>query len=152
MADELERYINHVLNDDNVPAGANAPWYNPVGDSIHLMFRDETPVAERVDDRLTLYRSIESNELIGFKLKGIQKLQELFGINFLSIEAEVDNGRVEITNVDVHTNKPDPPPDKKAIASIMLAALKDSRAEDMGRTIESYEEVLRTVHQPSMQR
>lgn len=48
--------------------------YVPRGDYLSVFFCDEEYYAQRVDDFLTIYRSISSDSLIGCKVKGVSLL------------------------------------------------------------------------------
>jgi len=50
------------------------PWYNPVGDYIEFQATNEEFIADRIDDYLTIYKSIDNNQPTGFKIKDVQAL------------------------------------------------------------------------------
>jgi hypothetical protein len=69
------------------PAGQfkPVPHYSPEGDSLTFYFRDDESFAERIDDFLTVYKSIDSNELVGCQVKGLPAALKLlgdFGLHF----------------------------------------------------------------------
>jgi hypothetical protein len=68
----------------NQPQGfSSRPYYSREGDSLSFYFRDEASYGERVDQLLTLYRSIETGNIVGCQIKGIQcilKRLDEFGI------------------------------------------------------------------------
>jgi hypothetical protein len=51
-----------------------APYYNPLGDFVAVHLRDKPFYSERIDDLLTVYKSCDSGELIGCKIKGVSLL------------------------------------------------------------------------------
>lgn len=54
------------------------PYYEPAADSIFLFFKDSAANAHRINGLVTLYRSIESGELVGIQIKRIKRfLDEL---------------------------------------------------------------------------
>ena len=55
------------------------PWYNPYGDCIQYLIADEAPVADRIDDILTIYRSAIDNRPIGYQIKDVLALIKEFG-------------------------------------------------------------------------
>jgi len=61
------------------PQFSAEPWYNPSGDSIHYHLTPEEFFGDRVDDKLTLYRSRETNEVVGCQIKGISAILKKFG-------------------------------------------------------------------------
>lgn len=44
-------------------------WYNALGDCIEYHTINEAVVADRIDEKLTILRSVATNKPIGFKLK-----------------------------------------------------------------------------------
>jgi hypothetical protein len=68
----------------NQPQGfSSRPYYSRDGDSLSFYFRDEPSYGERVDQLLTLYRSIETGDIVGCQIKGVQcilKRLDEFGI------------------------------------------------------------------------
>jgi hypothetical protein len=57
----------------NQPQGfSSRPYYSRDGDSLSFYFRDEASYGERVDQLLTLYRSIENKRIVGCQIKGVQ--------------------------------------------------------------------------------
>jgi hypothetical protein len=68
----------------NQPQGfSSRPYYSRDGDSLSFYFRDEASYGERVDQLLTLYRSIETRDIVGCQIKGVQcilKRLDAFGI------------------------------------------------------------------------
>lgn len=66
--------------------------YSHQGDLVIYYFRNAASYAQRVDELLTVFRSFETNELVGCKIKGIQNILRTagtFGVN-------ADHGQVEL--------------------------------------------------------
>jgi hypothetical protein len=55
------------------------PWYNVAGDCIHFHWLPDEFFGERIDDKLTLYRSLRDQEIVGCQIKGITALLKKFG-------------------------------------------------------------------------
>ena len=54
------------------------PYYEESADSLFYFFKEGASNAHRVDGLITLYRSIETGELVGIQIKRIRKfMQEL---------------------------------------------------------------------------
>ncbi len=54
------------------------PYICPEADTLTMYFENTPSYAERVDHELTVFKSFESKELIGFELKGIlPRMREL---------------------------------------------------------------------------
>src|SRR5262245_54514170 len=50
------------------------PVYFPDGDFVTLFVKDELAHEDRIDELVTIYRSVTSNEIVGCKIKGIRYL------------------------------------------------------------------------------
>jgi len=75
------------------------PWYNPYGDCIEYQLVDEAFVADRVDELLTIYRSVLDNRPIGFQIKGVQAIIRKFGWEGLVVASEAGAGQVRSVSV-----------------------------------------------------
>ena len=74
---------------DNQPQGFESrPIYSAEGDFISLYLRDEDCFAERVDEVLTIYLSVESEALVGCKIKGVHRLLKTLGDFGVSVQDE----------------------------------------------------------------
>jgi hypothetical protein len=62
------------------------PYYSADGDSVTYFFKDNPSYAQRVDDFLTVYLSIEGDELVGCQVKGVARLLKLLGEFGVTIE------------------------------------------------------------------
>ena len=62
------------------------PYYSEDGDSVTFYFKDGASYARRVDDFLTVYLSMERNELVGCQVKGVARLLKLLGQFGLTVE------------------------------------------------------------------
>lgn len=59
-------------------AFAPTPLYTPEGDSLMFFMKDEESYRERIDELLTVYRSMQTNGIVGCQIKGVRhKLDEL---------------------------------------------------------------------------
>jgi hypothetical protein len=64
----------------NKPSGFTPkPFYSADGDSLTFYFKDEESYGERVDDFLTVYKSMQTGDLVGCQVKGVVKALELLG-------------------------------------------------------------------------
>ena len=74
----METLIEHLKT--TKPKGfARRPFYSVEGDSLTFYFKDEESYRERVDDFLTVYKSIKSDKLVGCQIKGLPKALKLLG-------------------------------------------------------------------------
>lgn len=70
MAQELMEYLR-----GRKPRGfAAVPHYFPDGDFVSFYIANKRCFAERVDELLTVYRSFQTRELVGCKIKGVRRL------------------------------------------------------------------------------
>lgn len=68
------------------------PYYSTHGDAVIFFFKDEQSYAERFDQLLTVYRSMESGEMIGCEIKGVRVIMERlgnFGIHIHSDQVDI---------------------------------------------------------------
>jgi len=63
-----------------------AAWYNPHGDCIIYQTSDEGVVAERVDDLLTIYHSALDGRAIGYQIKGVRAIMQVYGLDGIQVE------------------------------------------------------------------
>ena len=69
-------------------------WYNRQGDCIEFQTVDEAVIADRIDDHLTLYRSVEKREPIGFQIKGIKALISISGGEGIEVRTSKDGNQI----------------------------------------------------------
>jgi hypothetical protein len=50
--------------------------YSAHGDFLKVLVKPDAAISERIDETLTIYRSISSNEVVGCKIKGVSILAE----------------------------------------------------------------------------
>jgi len=71
------------------------PWYNPHGDCIIFQCVDEAIVADRIDELLTIYRSVITNNPIGYQIKGVAALTKTFGWHGILVAHENDDEKLK---------------------------------------------------------
>lgn len=84
MRKELGKDAKLGLHKDDV-----RPWYNSHGDCIEFQTKHEAFVADRIDKYLTIYRSIDLKEPIGFQIKDVKALVKEYGAHTLRLKAEI---------------------------------------------------------------
>jgi len=62
------------------------PRYSPDGDFLSIVFHDEDYIAEAVDDVLTIYFSMDSSDIIGFKIKEASTINARHEYKFTTTE------------------------------------------------------------------
>ena len=74
---------------DATPAGFQSEaYYSPEGDSLTCFFADREHYAQRVDGLLTVYLDMETDDLVGCKIKGVKRLTTILGRFDILIEGE----------------------------------------------------------------
>lgn len=75
MADDLMSYL-----EGREAAGFEPhPYYSADGDFLTFFFRGDDHYEERIDKLLTVYRSMENDELVGWKIKGVRHILDTLG-------------------------------------------------------------------------
>jgi hypothetical protein len=87
----LEDFIKKL--DPNAQKGSHKDvmeiWYNRYGDCIEFQATQEAVVTDRIDDYLTIYKSAESDEPVGFKMKDVNALIKKYGYDTIAVQAAV---------------------------------------------------------------
>jgi hypothetical protein len=83
------------------------PHYSADGDSLTFYFKDEESYGERVDNFLTVYRSIKTDDLVGCQVKGLAKALKLLGDFGLVIR----DGKVLLGLIFIACMAANPPPE-----------------------------------------
>jgi hypothetical protein len=90
MATEsLKQYLAEHRCETFVPR----PHYFQDGDHVSYYFAEDRAYEERVDELLTVFRSIATKELVGCKIKGVRRiLKELDSFGVVILDAKVTLG------------------------------------------------------------
>ena len=74
----METLIEHLKT--TKPKGFTPrPFYSLEGDSLTFYFKDEESYRERVDNFLTIDKSVKSDKLVGCQIKGLARALKLLG-------------------------------------------------------------------------
>lgn len=93
-------FLENVLAElDGEPTFEARPWYNQSGDCVVFHTSEEEGYADRIDGILTLYRSLDDDEVIGFQIKGINAIIDLCDADGMEVKAETEDGNV--TEIEV---------------------------------------------------
>lgn len=84
MAESLMDFFNRTAGHE-MPGFSDEPWYNSEGDCILYHWRQDEFRGEWIDDKLTLYRAIDSGEAVGCQIKGVRALLQKLGDFAISI-------------------------------------------------------------------
>lgn len=80
--------LNSYLEQHPKPASSEAAqngsklWYNTYGDCIEYQTDQVAIIADRIDNYLTIYRSAENEDPVGFQLKDVQALMKKNNAHF----------------------------------------------------------------------
>jgi hypothetical protein len=75
--------------------------YNRFGDCIEFLLDDVATVAERVDEVLTIYKSVETGRSIGFQIKDVAALAKEAGSPAFGVHASIRDGQLERISITV---------------------------------------------------
>src|ERR1700759_5316073 len=91
----------HFLNEfvKDVERSSPEPWYNPEGDCIVYQMLNEATVAERIDDILTIYHSVLTDNAIGVQIKGVQAITKRFGWEGILVESSEDSEELKTVSM-----------------------------------------------------
>jgi len=116
MAQRIGDFFD-LIGEGSKPEFRSEPWYNASGDCIHFHWLEDEFYADRVDDKLTVYRSIANGDAVGCEIKGIRALREKLG------------------DFGIHLNEQDGTPLAMFVfASQALGTSSDENAADRERT------------------
>jgi hypothetical protein len=83
MAENLKEYLQtHKCKGFN-----SVPHYSALGDFVTYYFRDARAYEQRVDELLTVYLTMDSNELVGCKIKGVRHILQTAGDFGVALDA-----------------------------------------------------------------
>ena len=84
MATDLKGFLS-----SHKPKGfKSAPHYCASGDYLTFYLRNDRCYAKRVDDVLTVYRSMENGEFVGCEINGVRKILEAASSFGVKLNAE----------------------------------------------------------------
>lgn len=118
-------FLDNILDEFGEEPGFDPqPWYNQYGDCVVFHASEEEAYADRIDLILTLYRSVETDEVIGFQVKGVRAIVELSGFNGFAISTKTKDGNVN----------------EISISLLLIAAACKGGTGDAERRIKAYAE------------
>ncbi len=87
MAQTIADFFN-LVGGGAEPEYRAEPWYNAAGDSIHYNWLPDEFYRDRIDDKLTVYRSNASGNAVGCQIKGISALLKKLGDFGIAIDRQ----------------------------------------------------------------
>jgi hypothetical protein len=100
--------LSEFLESTRAKAGAFQPHplYTPEGDSLTFYLKDEDSYGERIDELLTVYKSCETDEIVGCQIKGVRrKLRELQKFMVTLKDPKLDLGLLFLTYMATSDSK-----------------------------------------------
>lgn len=87
-------FINDLLAE---PARVFLPFaeYNRDGDCIEFFLDPEPHYAERIDGLLTVYRSQQTNDIVGAQIKRVSQILK----KFPGLQVEVHDGKISLVSI-----------------------------------------------------
>jgi|SRR5579864_6089877 len=72
----MEENLNEYLRGREPDGFTRRPFYSRDGDTLTYYFESDEAYSQRVDDLLTVYKSKQTDKLVGCKIKGVIRLLE----------------------------------------------------------------------------
>jgi hypothetical protein len=73
--------------------------YDPDGDCLEFLAKPDSFYGERVDDLVTVYRSLVTNEVIGSAIKGVSSFCKWMAKQFPGFGIEIHDGKVRLQHL-----------------------------------------------------
>jgi hypothetical protein len=125
MVEDLMQFLDGKMAQGFEPR----PYYSPDGDFLVFYLREDEAFAERVDDLLTVYRSLETRELVGCKIKGVRRLVETLRNFGIFIEPEDKSLRLGLLFLSAAYERP---PERRHYYEEMGRFSKDVSLDPLG--------------------
>jgi hypothetical protein len=121
----MEQSLDEYLKTHKCEGFSAVPHYFAEGDYVTFYFRDERCYERRVDDLLTVYLSMATNDLMGCKIKSVKHLLETAGNLFVSIDA----GKVKLAFLFALGERVARDPEQKRYYSELAVLTKDAELQ-----------------------
>jgi hypothetical protein len=72
----MDEELNDYLRGREPQGFTRHPFYSSDGDTLTYYFEPDEAYSQRVDDLLTVYKSVQTDRLVGCKIKGVLHLVE----------------------------------------------------------------------------
>ena len=71
-------------------------FYNKAGDCIEFFVTQDDYFMDRVDDYLTLYRDMDTEQIVGFVIKNVKRIIERLSKQKSAMEFVIDDGKAKL--------------------------------------------------------
>ena len=92
MADQSDELIAYVKSHPPVGEFRPCAYYGPDEDAMMFYFRNDPDYAKRINSRVTIYLSMESNDLVGCQIKGVGRVLRELG----QFDIEIRHGKIKL--------------------------------------------------------
>jgi len=92
MADQSAEMIAYIKS--HPPTGEFRPCahYRPEEDALMFYFRNDPDYAKRINSRVTVYLSMDTNELVGCQIKGVGRVLRELG----EFDVTIKHGKIKL--------------------------------------------------------
>lgn len=109
-------------------------YYDPDGDCIEFIAAPDSYYAERIDALVTVYRSQETNEVVGSLIKGVRKFLGNVLRHAPGFRIEIRDGRIKLVHLFTARLWSEPM-DPDAVPGVTYRKLRE-RAEETGAEVD----------------
>ncbi len=82
-------------------------FHNTAGDCIEFFVSQEDYFAERIDDYLTLYLDMDTEEIVGFVIKNVKRILDRLASNKTATAFVIDDGKIRLRSLFFSLFSPD---------------------------------------------
>lgn len=91
MAEDINDFLSSL---EGKPSFKSEPWYNQAGDCLEFYLVSDESYADRVDTLLTVFRAFDTDQIVGFQLKGITAIHQVVGD--FDVQVSANKGTISI--------------------------------------------------------
>jgi hypothetical protein len=92
MADQSDELINLIDSFKQASVFRPCAYYGQEEDALTFYFRKDADYAKRINARVTVYLSMDDNELVGCQIKGVRRVLDELG----ELDLTIKHGRIKL--------------------------------------------------------
>lgn len=98
-----QEFANRIFEIAGAPVEHFEPFafYNTDGDCIEFFVSQDDYFAERIDDYLTLYLDMDTEQIVGFVVKNVKRILDRLSRQRRMMAFVIDDGRVQLRSLFV---------------------------------------------------
>jgi hypothetical protein len=127
----MDTLVDYIKKNKPVSAFKAEPYYSAEGDSLTFYFKPDRSYGERIDDFLTVYRSMSDDGLVGCQIKGLPRALELLG----SFGIKICDGKLTLGMIFIACMAETTEPDAKDCYRELADKVKAARVPDEVREL-----------------